>query len=1032
MSRGFRRILLGALSLAFAVPAWAQTGTGIITGRVTDRANQRPIEGVQVRVLGSQRGAQSDATGQYRIAGVPEGATQIIAQRIGYGASPRTVTVTSGQTTTADFTLGVSATQLDQVIVTATGETQRKRETGNAISSIDTSAITLAATTNFSSVLAARAPGVSVVNAGGTTGGGSRIRIRGSNSISLSNDPLLIIDGIRADNSSSSNSLGVGGQSPSRFNDINPDEIESIEIIKGPAAAALYGTAASNGVIQITTKKGRAGQTRWDANFEGGTSKDVNVYPANFLAFGKRTNGSFTTNCNIDLQARQLCTVDSVVTNSPLANSNPFQNGSRRQMGLSAAGGGDAATYFISGDYSREQGVYEVNHSQQMNLRTNIRSQFTKTLDAAVSIGYVNSDLRLPQNDNNLLGVLSAALLGRAYDCGPSRAYPTLCGTDTTSRGYVSLQIPQEIYAINTRQQVQRFIGSVTSNFQPLSWLSFTGTAGADVNNRFDNQTIPPEAIFLSPTLREGSRSANRAVISVYTTNLNGTATHDINPTLRSTTSLGGQYNRELLRRTDAFGAKLLGGTSSLAGTNARFAVSEVNQDVRTIGYYGREQLAWRDKVFLTGSVRTDRNSAFGQNFTNILYPAASASWVIGEEDFFPKRLDFVSLLRLRSAYGVSGQRPGFRAADFFYNPVAVAIGSAAGSGQLIDVPGFTIGGPGNASLRPEKSREIEGGLDMGLFDDRLSVEYTHYTKRTTDALVQVVLAPSLGLGDVRFQNVGQVTNRGDEIALRGTVVNLQNVKFDVSSNFTYSKNVLDDLGRDPQGNPIPPIFQGFSSTQVIRNGLPLGAYFQRPITSFSDLNGDGVISRVNCARQPVVVGGPACELTIGDTSEFLGTPFPTREVTVSPSLTLFENFRLSALFDHRGGHKLQNFTRSFRCSSGFQNCADAADRKLSTLKDQANLLGALMGTQAGYVEDATFTKLREVALTITAPKSVANRVRAGAASLTIAGRNLKTWTKYSGFDPEVNAIGAGNFNSSDFLTQPNIRYVTARLNLTF
>ncbi|MDB4880999.1 MAG: TonB-dependent outer membrane protein SusC/RagA [Gemmatimonadetes bacterium] len=1009
------------------VAAVAQQGaTGTITGRVVDRQAQRPLDGVQIRVVGTPRGAQTDQTGTYRIVGVPAGSVSIVSQRIGYGPVTRTVVVPANGTVTQDFALAVSATQLDQVIVTATGETQRKRETGNAISSIDTSQIQLAATTNFSSVLAARAPGVSVVNAGGTIGGGSRIRIRGSNSISLGNDPLLIIDGVRIDNSPSSSSIGVGGQVPSRFNDINPDEIESIEIIKGPAAAALYGTAASNGVVQITTKKGRAGKTRYDFVTEAGTSSDVNVYPANFRAVGRNTNGTTNFNCNIDLQARRLCSVDSIVTTSPLENASPFRDGNRRQLGLSASGGGDAATYYLSADYKREQGVYDINHNQQLNLRTNIRSQLRKNLDAAVSVGYVNGDLRLPQNDNNLLGVISAALLGRAFDCSPRRSYPSQCGTDTTSRGYTSGQIPQDIFGINTRQQVQRFIGSVTSNFTPLSWLNFTGTLGADVNNRFDQETVPPEQIFLSTSLREGSRAANRAVISNYTSNLNGTATYDIKPTLRSTTSLGGQYTQELFRRTDAFGAKLLGGTNSLSGTNARFSVNEVNQDVRTIGYYAREQLAWRDKVFVTGALRTDRNSAFGENFTNILYPSLSASWVIGEEEFFPRALSFVSLLRLRSAYGVSGQRPGFRAADFFYNPVAVSV-------QGVDVPGFTIGGPGNQFLRPEKSSEVEGGFDLGLFEDRLSVEYTHYKKITTDALVQVVLAPSAGVGNSRFQNLGQVSNRGDELSVRVNAINRDAVKLDLTTNLTYTKNVLDDLGRDANGNAIPQIFSGFSSTQVIRNGLPLGAYFSRPITSFGDYNNDGLISRVNCPGQPVLAGGPACEITVGDTNEFIGSAFPTTELTVSPSLTLFRNFRFSALVDHRGGHKLYNNTRAFRCSNGgFQNCADAADRKLSSFQDQANILGALMGTQAGFIEDATFTKLREVAMTVTLPSRFASEIRAAGASLTFAGRNLKTWTKYSGLDPEVNAIGGGNFNSADFLTQPNLRYYTARLNLTF
>lgn len=1025
MRSRLRMALGGLLAVVTAAAASAQSGTGIVSGRIVDRQSQLPLASAQVRLTGTQRGAQTDQNGVYRITGVPAGTTMIVAQRIGYGQQSRTLTVTANVTSTEDFALATSATQLDQVVVTATGETQRKRETGNATATIDPTTLALGATTNFSDVLAARAPGVSVTTSGGTVGGGSRIRIRGSNSISLSNDPLLIIDGIRVDNSANSMSIGVGGQQPSRFNDINPEDIENVEIIKGPAAAALYGTAAANGVIQITTKKGRAGKTHWDVSAEGGGSKDINIYPANYLAFGKRTNGTFTSNCNIDLKARGTCTVDSVVTNSPLVNSNPLRSGNRRLMSIGATGGGDAATYFLSSEYNQEQGVYDINQSRQFNLRSNVRAQLAKTLDAAVSVGYTNSDLRLPQNDNNILGALSSALLGLAYDCSAKKSYPTLCGSDTTSRGYISGQVPSEIYAINTRQQVQRFIGSVTSNYQPLNWLTFTGTAGADVNGRFDSQTVPPNQVFFGSN-PEGSRNANRAVISNYTLNLNGTANYDATTALKFTTSLGGQYTDNIFRRTDASGAKLLAGTESLAGTNARFAVNEVNTSVRLLGGYGREQVAWRDRVFLTAAVRSDKNSAFGQNFKNIVYPSLSASWVIGEEDFFPKRLSAISLLRLRTAYGVSGQNPGFRASELFFNPVAVNVGGT-------DVPGFTVGGPGNSGLKPARSAELEGGFDLGLFKDRVSVEYTAYDKRTTDDLVNVVLAPSLGAGNTRFQNLGQVRNYGQEVAVRSTVVDAKNMKFEIAANGSWTKNRLDDLGRDGQGNPIPQIFLGFSSTQVIRNFLPLGAYFARPIKSFDDLNKDGTISRVNCAGQPVLVGGPACEIAIGDTSEFLGTPFPTREFSFSPALTVFEKIRVSALLDHRGGQKLYNNTRAFRCSNGgFQNCLDAADASRTSLADQANLIGALIGTQAGYIEDASYTKLREVAVTFIAPPTVASALRAGSASLTLAGRNLHTWTKYTGLDPEVNALAQGNFATADFLTQPNIRSFTARLNLTF
>jgi TonB-dependent SusC/RagA subfamily outer membrane receptor len=217
-----------------------------------------------VRILGGTRGAVTDDSGSYRIVNVPPGAVQLSVQRLGYGPQSRSVVVTSGSTVTADFALSGAATTLDAVTVTATGQSERKRENGAPTATIDSAAIPKAAVSTLSDALSSRVPGVVVQTAAGEIGAGSRIRIRGSNSISLSNEPLLIIDGIRADNSPQSSAQGTGGQLPSRFNDINPEEVEDIEIIKGPAAAALYGTAAANGVIQVTTKKGRAGRTRWD------------------------------------------------------------------------------------------------------------------------------------------------------------------------------------------------------------------------------------------------------------------------------------------------------------------------------------------------------------------------------------------------------------------------------------------------------------------------------------------------------------------------------------------------------------------------------------------------------------------------------------------------------------------------------------------------------------------------------------------------------------------------------------------------
>jgi TonB-linked SusC/RagA family outer membrane protein len=1030
MSSRYRRFLAGAFALAFAAPAWAQS-TGTIAGRIIDRTTQRPVAGVQVRIVGTARGAQTDEAGAYRIVSVPSGVTQLAAQRIGYGPQARTVNVPSNGIATADFQMTVAATTLDQVLVTATGQSERRRESGVSTASIDSGTVNMANVSTFSDVLSSRAPGVVVQTASGETGSGSRIRIRGSNSISLSNDPLLIVDGIRVDNASQSTAIGTGGQQPSRFNDIPPEDIENIEIIKGPAAAALYGTAAANGVIQVTTKKGRAGKTKWNTFGELGSLKDVNTYPVNYRAFGTLRNTGKTTNCSIYSRASTspfgCVSVDSVVTNAPLQTTNVLQTGNRKIAGVSAAGGSDVSTYFLSGEYFREQNVIPINMQQRLNLRSNIRGQLTKTLDAQLNVGFINSDLRRPQNDNNALGVVSGALLGAGVDCGPyglntagnNARYP-LCGPDTTSRGYFSGQVPQDLFNIDTRQQVQRLTGGLVSNWTPLSWLAVNGTLGADIDQRNDLETLQPNLVFFSQTYVDGYRQIFKAQIWNYTAGLSGTATYDYNPTIRFTTTVAGQYSDIYLNRVDAQGFKLLAGTGSLNGTNARFAVGEQTNDVRTLGFIGREQMAWRDRLFLTAGIRTDRNSAFGVNNPRIYYPSLSASYVISEESYFPK-IAALSSLRLRTALGSAGQNPGYLAAEQVYDPVAVVVTGT-------DQPGFTVRGVGNPSLKPEKSTEFEGGFDLGLFNDRVSAEYTYYNKTTKDALVNVPIAPSVGSSASRFQNLGKVRNSGHEALIRASVVDRDAYKFDFNLSGTWNANKLLDLGVDALGNPITPIIIGSNGTQIHRNGLPLGSYFNRPFT-YADVAGTGIIG---C---PQGRGSATCGVTVADSAAYLGTPFPTNEIAFTPALTIGKSVRVTATVDHRGGQKLFNLTHYFRAAV-FTNAQEIAVPTASNLADQAAAVASRLAspytTFAGYIEDASFTKLREVALTLTLPQEVAARAGAASVNLTLAGRNLHTWTNYSGLDPELNSLNQSNFNTSDFLTAPQVRYFTARLSFAF
>jgi TonB-linked SusC/RagA family outer membrane protein len=1021
MRRSFLSLVTAVLALASS--GMAQGTVGTVSGTIRERGTERAISGVQVRVVGTQRGAVSDAAGRYRIAGVPSGSATLAAQLLGYAPQSRSVLVGS-EGATADFTLAPAVTTLDQVVVTATGQSERRRESGAATATIDATQITTAAVSTFSDALSSRAPGVVVQTSSGESGAGSRVRIRGSNSISLSNEPLLIVDGVRLDNTPESSPIDVGGQFPSRLNDINPEEIESIEVVKGPAAAALYGTAAANGVIQITTKRGRAGRTRWDGFGELGTLNDVNDYPPNLRSYGHTASGTLRTNCSLFSRtsgAASACVaVDSTISNIPIKSSNILQQGNRRLLGLSVNGGVDAVTYFIASEYQKEQNVVPSNGLQRMNLRTNLRSQLHRTLDAQLNVGFVNSELRRPQNDNNSYGVVSASLLGGAANCAPGEAakHASLCigGTDTVSFGYYNRGFsPYDFFNLDVRQNVQRLTGGLTSNWTPTGWFAMNGTFGADINHRADQQTLPPDVLLVDQTAQEGYRGVYNAKIFNYTASVNATATWDAMPTLKLTTTAGTQYSDVGFHRTDAFGAKLLAGSGSLAGTAARFAVSELTNDIRTLGFLGREQVAWRDRLFLTGSVRTDKNSAFGANYARVVYPSVSLSWVASEEEFFPK-IGGLSQLRLRAAVGSAGQNPGYLAAEQYYLPVTSIVKGS-------DVPAFTIGGAGNNSLKPEKSTERELGFDLGLFDDRIGVEYSHYNKLTKDALVNVNNAPSLGTSPNRFINVGRVRNWGDEVLLRAAVLQGRLVKLDVSVNGSFTKNNLDDLGADENGTPIPEFTGGFDAVQIFRTGLPLGAYWTNAV-SYNDANGDGLIG---C---PLGAGTPTCEFSVSDDPVFLGTPFPRAEISFAPALQV--GFaRLTATIDRRSGHKLYNLTGVYR-NSIFANGAAVQLPDASNLAQQASAQAAANGYLGGYVEDASFTKLREVALSLTLPARIAARAGAGSAVLTLAGRNLHTWTNYTGLDPELNAAAQSNFSSADFLTAPQVRYFTARLALSF
>jgi TonB-dependent starch-binding outer membrane protein SusC len=995
-----------AMALAPTGRAVAQQNAGSIAGRVTETESQRPIAEAQISVVGTTRGARTDAEGRYRITGVPTGQVTVRLARIGYQSTTRQLTVVGGQETAADFSIGPVATVLSAVTTTASGTQQLARENGASVSQISTDTIVLAPVQNFSELVTARSAGVSISQSTGTTGMGARIRIRGANSMSLSNEPLLIVDGVRIDNEPMSSSIGVGGQSPSRLNDINPEDIESFEIVKGPAAAALYGTAAANGVIQITTKRGRAGRANWEAYGELGSIYENNYYPPNYGGWTNKPLYGFpgwprsrtpSPTCNLVDESFGNCTVDSLSTFDPLEQHSPFRTGHNQKLGGSVSGGVPASTYFLSADAEQEGGVYATSNLSKLNLRGNIGAHPNDKIDINVSTGFLRSELQLPQNDNNYYGAISNGLAGWPGDDPITGTNAD--GSPNGTNGYNPVP-PQEFDQINTRQGVNHFTGGANAAWRPLTWLSGNATVGLDFVDRLDEQTIPPNVVFFSND-NVGNRTSNRFAIVNLTSNYSLTGRYHILPQLEGVTQGGYQYQQAQSRATFAFGRTLTAGSGSLGGTVNDKAVDESTIDNKTVGGFISQQLNWNEKLYLTLAARGDKNSAFGKNFGFITYPSASLSYVVTEGG------TMLNQFRLRSAFGESGLRPGVLDAVEYFTAAPARLDSA-------DVAGVTSGNLANPKLKPERSREFEVGFDASFFHDRGSVGFTVYNKHSVDALVLAPLPPSLGGPSSRFQNLGSVTNNGVELTLNGTPLQRDNAVLSLTLTASGNRNRVTDLGGQPA------ILLGYEQRDTV--GFPVAGYWGTTVDS------------VHVAKDGSVLPDSVFFSTDRSKYRFLGSSLPTRQGSLSGDLTLFKFLRFSTLFEYRGGNKLYNSSEQFRCLPFVLVCRGLND-KTAPVMERANAVADYMSNGdyfGGYIEDASFVKWRELSLTINAPARYARMARAGAVSLTFAGRNLGTWTKYAGLDPEVNVLGQDNLGQGDFLTQPQVRYFITRLNLTF
>ena len=1008
-----RKILFVFIGAAFWVavgvgPVTAQQ-QGRVTGLVTSTASGGPLAGVQVYIQALDLGGLSQANGRF-LMNVPPGTHTVTASRIGYADVSSAVTVGADQTVVVNFAMNEDAVALDEILVTGTAGGTQRRAIGNVVERLDVSTIReVSGATSIQEVLGARVPGLYMVSSAGQAGlSGQKIRIRGVSSLGVTNDPIVFVDGIRMD--ASINNLGSAYSS--RLNDINPNDIESIEVIKGPAAATLYGTEAANGVVQIITKKGVAGAPVFTAALETGANWFTN--PQRFFGqiYGTMPTGE-VINYNLYREEEK-------------AGRPPFSMGLMGKVNVSVRGGTDLIRYFASIDRGYEEGYVPWNVDKRLGGRLSLDITASDRLNIAVNGSFLRSDTRGAAG--NILGVFR-------------RAHPTerfLPGFET--RGF---QIPFEMYETNNHEtiSVDRDTWSIQANYNPVDWLASKLVVGKD-RPREDQSDL----LFREPGAPRGHfGSSGLGYKRIYVTDMiintmdfSTTASYQVSDALGTATSFGVQYYTTENSYTATRGDDFATGTLSTVGAAANTDANETFVANKTLGGYIQEQFDWQGRFFLTTAIRADDNSAFGTNFDIATYPKVSATWVTSEEEFWA--LDWIDPLRVRAAWGQAGQQPDAFASSRLYRSAP-----APGGGGILTPDQF-----GNPDLGPEKGQELEVGFDAGLFDGKVNIEFSQYWKTTKNAIISQPVIESTGFSGNQFINAGEVKNWGTELGLGIQMLDSGPLRWDLGINASRMGNEVSQLGDTKR---ILISSQG-ANYQV--EGFPLAGLWTtyvvsaQPSATFAT---DGSVRNVLCdggtgplsvEGTPYMRGGPAIDCADAPLLYNGRSGEPTWIAQIHNTFTIYDNLRLFISLDGQGGHAQ---TRQDVGAS----ITTYGNVKPRVLRDNLAFQAQVAVTRIRLSQfNKGYISLREIALQYDLPESLAGRMGASRVTARAATHNVMyLWqeAKYAGRasinggadkypgvrsrNPETTNI-AGDFGGHTHNNAPPLGRATFSLNFTF
>lgn len=1051
-----------------ATGAMAQQGA-TVSGRVTGEGGQ-PVPFASVVLVGMGLGGTTREDGAYSFsvpaARVTNQTVQVTVRAIGYQSTTKSVTLTSG-TVTVDFTLSVNPLRLGEVVVTGAGTQSSVERLGAVVSTVKSEEIVKANELNAVQALAAKAPGVLVTSSSGEAGASSFIQIRGPKSIEGTSQPVFVVDGVPVDNSTIVTTFTTAGtEATNRMADLNPADIESVEILKGAAAAAIYGARAGAGVVLITTKRGRAGAPTWSLRSTYSSDAVNREYPLQ-RKFGHGNGGSPAV-CG-----GQGCYLTGASFGPQLAAGTRtydhfkemFETGSSFDNTLSLSGGTERSSFYLSlghvdqdgfivgpnDKYSRTTALVKGNLELSDKLRIGATVNFADTRGSFIQkgsnlSGLLLGALRTPPEFNNQYYVDSTTGLHRSY------RYPRPTSTSQyDTRAYDNPFFI--VYNLSNTSDVGRSFGNINIDYNPLPWLSVKYTLGGDYGNDFRIEGLPPS------NSTDPTGTVDRATYTIFTVdhNLIAQATKNVGDWVATSLTVGQNLNA---RKYDQLQVRGRGFISpdlfTLSNTiSSNLLPLDYESLVHLESYFFEGKLDLWDQLYLTAGVRNDASSTFGKSVRHNWFPKASAAWEVSKYLGINSGQGMLSYLKVRGAYGETGREP---------DPYQVFSGYTVGTFGDGWTNGLNVSQSGNAgiflsatrgqeNLKPERNKEFEAGFDLALFDSKVDIGLTYFDAKSTDVILSLPVPPSTGYTS-ELRNAAEISNKGFEVSANWRAINTASLVWNVGAQWSTYKNKVTSLRGAEQfylpGGFVSGIKEGYA------HGIILDWDFARCRYGAESNVVEGL--DINAACQSA--GAPDGAMYIGadgfplfdPEQRVIGDPHPDWTASISSSMNLGRKITVSALLDIRKGGDIWNGTKGALYNFGAHKDTEirGEERTFGTdwlpgpvtgpgagtkvVLDQGswfqNLGSGFVGPAIQFVEDGGFMKLREVSLSYTVDADWVRRSGFSTVDLRLAGRNLWLSTDYTGIDPESNLGGATASRGNEYFNNPQARSIVFSVGL--